>query len=101
MDMLVTTTITFQSLITWLNSFLQTSWQRFQILKKENFILGKIDDGTGTANGIIKKEPGEDGTTTTVKKEDKPKPKPKEVEEYEKKNSGKKKIKVRTGQTGG
>ena len=72
-----------------------------KILKKENFILGKIDDGTGTANGIIKKEPGEDGTTTTVKKEDKPKPKPKEVEEYEKKNSGKKKIKVRTGQTGG
>ena len=73
-----------------------------KILKKENFILGKIDDGTGTANGIIKKEPGDDGTSpSTVKKEDKPKPKPKEVEDYEKKNSGKKKIKVRTGQTGG
>lgn len=73
-----------------------------KILRKENFILGKIDDGSGTANGIFKKEDGTDANNTTVKKEEtKPKAKPKEVEAYEKKNSGKKKIKVRTGQTGG
>lgn len=44
-----------------------------------------------------------DGTTTVAKKETEPKPKakPKEVLEYEKKNAGKKKIKVRDGNTGG
>lgn len=73
-----------------------------KILKKENFILGKIDDGSGTANGIVKKEEGKEGDGTNVKKEEtKTKAKPKEVEAYEKKNAGKKKIKVRTGQTGG
>lgn len=72
-----------------------------KILKKENFILGKIDDGSGTANGIVKKEEGEGNGTTVKKEEPKTKVKPKEVEAYEKKNSGKKKIKVRTGQTGG
>ncbi len=40
------------------------------------------------------------GKKTTVKKDDK-KAKPAEVLEYEKKNSGKKKIKVRDGSTGG
>jgi hypothetical protein len=82
-------------------------WKVFEpgtgkVLKKENFILGKLDDGTGTANGILKKEQGSDAGSTTVKKEEKKeKPKPKEVADYEKKNSGKKKIKVRTGETGG
>ena len=72
-----------------------------KMLKKENYILGKLDDGTGTANGAFKKE-ATDGTTVVEKKEEKKeKPKPKEVSEYEKKNSGKKKIKVRTGETGG
>jgi hypothetical protein len=61
-----------------------------------------LDDGTGTANGVIKKEGDADGTTVVEKKEEKKKKtKPKEVAEYEKKNSGKKKIKVRTGETGG
>lgn len=73
-----------------------------KILRKENFILGKLDDGTGTANGIVKKDPNDPNETNTVTKEKpKEKPKPKEVMEYEKKNAGKKKIKVRTGQTGG
>lgn len=72
-----------------------------KILRKENFILGKLDDGTGTANGIIKKENGDDENTTVKKEEPKAKAKPKEVADYEKKNTGKKKIKVRTGQTGG
>jgi antitoxin component YwqK of YwqJK toxin-antitoxin module len=46
---------------------------------------------------------GGDGTTTVAKKEAEPKPKakPKEVLEYEKKNSGRKKIRVRDGNTGG
>ena len=73
-----------------------------KILRKENFILGKLDDGTGTANGIVKKDPNDPNETTTTKKETpKEKVKPKEILEYEKKNAGKKKIKVRTGQTGG
>jgi antitoxin component YwqK of YwqJK toxin-antitoxin module len=46
---------------------------------------------------------GADGAKTVAKKDAEPKPKakPKEVLEYEKKNSGKKKIKVRDGGTGG
>lgn len=74
-----------------------------KVLRKENFILGKLDDGTGTANGIVKKDPNEttDPNSTTKKETTKEKAKPKEILEYEKKNSGKKKIKVRTGQTGG
>ncbi len=39
--------------------------------------------------------------TTKAKDEKKPQPKLKEIVEYEKKNSGKKKIKVRDGSTGG
>lgn len=74
-----------------------------RVSKRENYILGKLDDGTGTANGMIKKDPNsnEDDAVTEKKPEPKAKPKPKEVAEYEKKNSGKKKIKIRTGQTGG
>jgi hypothetical protein len=43
------------------------------------------------------------GDEVVVKEEEKKKeiPKTKEILEYEKKNAGKKKIKVRTGQTGG
>jgi hypothetical protein len=72
------------------------------VLQKQNFIFGKIDDGSGTANGVLKNEGADNGTTSVEKKEvKKDKPKPKEVMDYEKKNSGKKKIKVRTGETGG
>jgi hypothetical protein len=72
-----------------------------KLLQKQNFIFGKPDDGTGTANGILKNQEGSEPATTEKKEEVKEKPKPKEVMEYEKKNSGKKKIKVRTGETGG
>ncbi|MFT3844617.1 MAG: hypothetical protein QM725_06170 [Lacibacter sp.] len=73
-----------------------------KVLKKENYILGKKDDGSGTANGIIKKDENSEASAGTEKKEEtKSKPKPKEVMEFEKKNSGKKKVKMRTGQTGG
>jgi hypothetical protein len=74
-----------------------------RVSKRENYILGKIDDGTGTANGMIKKDANaaNDENTNEKKPEPKAKPKPKEIVDYEKKNSGKKKIKVRTGHTGG
>lgn len=73
-----------------------------KVLRKENFILGKLDDGSGSANGIIKKDPNDPADANTTKKDTpKEKVKPKEILDYEKKNAGKKKIKVRTGQTGG
>ncbi len=73
-----------------------------KMLKKENYILGKLDDGTGTANGILKnKEGNADAISNETKQEPKEKAKPKEVLEFEKKNEGKKKVKMRTGQTGG
>jgi hypothetical protein len=76
-----------------------------KIIEKTNYILGKVDDGTGTANGIFKKdETSESEEVNNDNKEnkqpEKSKPKPKEVENYEKTNKGKKKIKVRTGDTG-
>ncbi len=74
-----------------------------KLLKKENYILGKLDDGSGTGNGMIKKEENSGSSENTQEKKPaaKEKPKPKEVMQFEKKNEGKKKIKVRTGETGG
>lgn len=46
-------------------------------------------------------DPANPNATTTTKAEKKPLAKPKEVLEFEKKNAGKKKIKVRDGNTGG
>jgi hypothetical protein len=76
-----------------------------KLVRKDNYILGKLDDGSGTGNGMIKKEEGkEDDKDADPKTEQKEKPKekakPKEVTDFEKKNEGKKKIKVRTGATG-
>ena len=72
-----------------------------RLVEKKNYILGKEDDGTGTANGIIKKAEGENTVTTDKKEvEKKEKPKPKEVLDFEKSKEGKKKYKVRTGETG-
>ncbi|MFN5135624.1 MAG: hypothetical protein ACK5DG_09945 [Chitinophagaceae bacterium] len=82
-------------------------WKIFEpgtgkVLQKQNFIFGKLDDGSGTANGVLKKDPNDKSEAVVDKKEEKKdKPKPKEVMDYEKKNSGKKKIKIRTGETGG
>ncbi len=58
------------------------------IVKTEKFFFGKPDNGNGTAAKDVSAE------TKQVNK-------PKEVVDYEKKNSGKKKIKVRDGKTGG
>lgn len=76
-----------------------------KLLRKDNYILGKLDDGSGTGNGMIKKEDGKEDTKDDESKpEQKEKPKekskPKEVMDFEKKNDGKKKMKIRTGATG-
>ena len=76
-----------------------------KLFRKDNYILGKLDDGSGTGNGMIKKdEKDREGKEKDNKKETKEKPKdkpkPKEVMDFEKKNEGKKNIKIRTGATG-
>jgi len=76
-----------------------------KLIRKDNYILGKLDDGSGTANGMIKKdktntEEKDSENKTENKEKPKEKPKPKEVQDFEKKNDGKKKYKVRTGATG-
>jgi antitoxin component YwqK of YwqJK toxin-antitoxin module len=73
-----------------------------RVEKSEQWVLDKLkkDDDEEEIDVAIA---GAEGATTTAKKEAEPKSKvkPKEVLEYEKKNSGKKKIKVRDGNTGG
>jgi hypothetical protein len=65
--------------------------QTGMIMKTENWVLGDIDKG-----------PRKDDDIVNNKSEEKKKvAKPKEVEDFEKKNSGKKKVRVRDGRTGG
>jgi antitoxin component YwqK of YwqJK toxin-antitoxin module len=76
-----------------------------KVVRKDNYILGKLDDGSGTANGIIKKTEGKSDKedkkdNEEIKEKPKEKPKPREVQDFEKKNDGKKKYKIRTGETG-
>jgi hypothetical protein len=70
-------------------------WKYYQastgmVMKTENWVLGQIDNG-----------PKKDDIVNNKTEEKKATPKPKEVLDFEKKNSGKKKIKVRDGRTGG
>lgn len=70
-------------------------WKYYQvttgvIVKTENWILGSLDKGP-KKDDIVNNEPSEKKQTA----------KPKEVLDFEKKNSGKKKIRVRDGRTGG
>lgn len=67
------------------------------IVKVENYVFDKLEI-PGAKKDIIAAATTTD--SATVKKAP-AKPKPAEVLEYEKKNSGKKKIKVRDGRTGG
>lgn len=60
------------------------------IMKTENWVLGDIDKG-----------PKKDDIVNNQPEEKKKVAKPKEVEDFEKKNSGKKKVRVRDGRTGG
>jgi len=82
-------------------------WKVFEpgtgrLLQKQNFILGKEDDGSGTANGMLKQDDAvtENGEKKETEKKEKEKPKTKEILDFEKSHQGKKKYKVRTGETG-
>ena len=82
----------------------------FKIVKAEQYSVkhGTFNFYDPTTGRLIKtekydrgfpyKEPDE--TVVVTDEKPKPKPKPKEVLEFEKKNSGKKKVKLREGQTG-
>lgn len=74
-----------------------------RVEKSEQWVLDKLKKDDEDEEEIDVAVAGTDGATTVAKKEAEPKQKvkPKEVLEYEKKNSGKKKIKVRDGNTGG
>ncbi len=80
--------------------------QTGKMFRKDNYILGKLDDGSGTGNGMIKKNENDEVNKEVkdpkpeTKEKPKEKPKPKEVMDFEKKNDGKKNIKIRTGATG-
>ena len=71
------------------------SWKYYSpqtgmVMKEETYVFGSLDKGPPKKDDIV----NSDG-------EKKPVAKPKEVQDFEKKNSGKKKIKVRDGRTGG
>lgn len=71
-------------------------WKFYQpqtgmVMKTEMWVLGQIDTGP-KKDDLLASDPD---------KEKKPVTKPKEVMDFEKKNSGKKKVKVRDGRTGG
>jgi hypothetical protein len=70
------------------------------VVKTEEWVMNQPKVKAAAADDDMAPINVGDGTTTAVKKDEK-KAKPKEVLEYEKKNSGKKKIKVRDGNTGG
>lgn len=74
-----------------------------RVEKSEQWILDKLKKDDEDEEEIDVAIAGADGVKTAAKKETaiKTKAKPKEVLEYEKKNSGKKKIRVRDGGTGG
>lgn len=71
------------------------------IARTENWWLDKPANqaGNGSADDLAPIDPSGSAQKSTAS--DKSAPKPKEVVEFEKKNSGKKKIKVRDGRTGG
>jgi antitoxin component YwqK of YwqJK toxin-antitoxin module len=68
------------------------------VQKEEEWVMDKLRGKGDNATDDLAPIGVSNGTTSTEKK---PVAKPKEVLEFEKKNSGKKKIKVRDGSTGG
>jgi hypothetical protein len=71
-------------------------WKYYQpttgfVVKEETWVLGQLDKGPKKADDIVENKTEEKKAVA----------KPKEVMDFEKKNSGKKKIKVRDGRTGG
>ncbi|HEU4473106.1 MAG TPA: hypothetical protein VFR58_18570 [Flavisolibacter sp.] len=92
------------------NSYKHGTWTYFDpaygtVEKTEQWIMNKskeeLDAAAAAADDMAPIDPA--GNTSTAKKEEKKaaSTKPKEVLEFEKKNSGKKKMKVRDGSTGG
>jgi antitoxin component YwqK of YwqJK toxin-antitoxin module len=87
------------------NSYKHGTWRYYDansgaVVKTEQWVMDKLK--TPEAAGDDDLAPIDVADGNTAKKEVKKEvPKPKEVLQYEKKNSGKKTIKVRTGQTGG
>lgn len=79
--------------------------QTGRIERSEMYVLNRIktkdDEETGDELAPIDPATGKPATAKKEEKEKKPLAKPKEVLEFEKKNSGKKKVKVRDGNTGG
>jgi hypothetical protein len=71
-----------------------------RIEKTEEYIINKLRTKEAPEDELAPIDPATGGATTK-KAEKKEMPKPKEVLEFEKKNAGKKKVKVRTGSTGG
>jgi len=73
--------------------------QRGTIIRQESYILGQqVDPITGKP--VKPRAPGMISDSTAVAKKTGPVAAPSEVQQYEKKNAGKKKIKVRDGETG-
>lgn len=75
--------------------------QTGRVEKTEQWVLDKLKTKDDEENTDVAATDGSTPETTKAADEKKKVVKPKEVLEYEKKNSGKKKIKVRTGSTGG
>lgn len=75
-----------------------------RVEKTEKYVLNRLktkEDEEAADDELAPINPASGKPVTAKKDEPKPKVKPKEVLEYEKKNAGKKKIKVRDGNTGG
>ena len=75
-----------------------------RIEKTEQYVLNRIktkEDDQAQPDELAPIDPATGKPATAKKEEPKTKAKPKEVLEFEKKNAGKKKIKVRDGNTGG
>ena len=70
------------------------------VMNKQKEDVAAASDGNDLAPIDVSKN-GNKSTATKVSQDDEKKAKPKEVLEFEKKNSGRKKIKVRDGSTGG
>lgn len=66
-----------------------------------NKVKNKDDEETAATDDLAPIDPATGKASAAKKTETKEKAKPKEVLEYEKKNSGKKKVNVRNGNTGG
>lgn len=87
------------------NSYKHGVWTYYNtqtgaIEKREEYVMNRIKEDVKPQDDLAPIDVS-DGTGTAKKQEKKEQPKPQAILDYEKKNSGKKKIKVRDGSTGG